>query len=158
MRTAEIVCAMSLFAVGALVCYDSGQNGVFGWGTAGPLPGLYPFLLGFGTIVGSAVVLGQAVRRTRRGEPRRAFIPSGAWKPVLSVGIPATLMVLLTAYMGIFLAAGLYLAVYMRWIGKHRWLTVAAVSILLPFAGYVVFVRWFLIPLPEGSLLAHLGL
>jgi hypothetical protein len=149
---------MSLLVVGVLVCYDSSQSGIFGWGTAGPLPGLYPFLLGAGTIVGSVVVLGQAIRRTRRGDQYRPFIAPGAWKPVLSVGIPATLMILLTVYVGLFVAAGLYLAVYMRWIGKHRWITVATVSILLPFAGYVVFVRWFLIPLPEGSLLAHLGL
>jgi hypothetical protein len=158
MRTAEILCAVSLLAVGVLVCYDSGRYGIFGWGAAGPLPGLYPFLLGAGTILGSVVVLAQAVRRARRNEPDRPFIPPAAWKPVLSVGIPATLMVFLTAYVGLFLAAGLYLAVYMRWIGRHRWITVAAVSILLPLAGYIVFVRWFLIPLPEGTLLPHLGL
>jgi hypothetical protein len=77
---------------------------------------------------------------------------------VASVAVPASLMILLMQFIGIYLAAGLYLAVYMRWIGKHRWVTIAALSILIPLAGYIVFWRWFLIPLPEGSVWAQLGL
>jgi uncharacterized membrane protein HdeD (DUF308 family) len=84
-------------------------------------------------------------------------MPSGSLKPVLCVGIPAALMVLLTYFIGLYLAAGLYLAVYMRWIGRHRWATVVVVSILLPLAGYLLFEQWFQIPLPEGSLTARLG-
>jgi hypothetical protein len=38
----------------------------------------------------------------------------------------------------------------MRWIGKHKWITVAAVSILLPLVSYFIFDRIFLIPLPKG--------
>ena len=38
-------------------------------------------------------------------------------------------MVLFTEYIGLYLAAGIYLAVYMRWIGKHRWVTVLILSI-----------------------------
>jgi len=65
-------------------------------------------------------------------------------------------MVLLTQFIGLYLAAGLYLAVYMRWIGRQHWIKVLAISILLPLAGYIVFERVFLIPLPEGSLTGHL--
>jgi hypothetical protein len=61
-------------------------------------------------------------------------------------------MVLFTEFIGLYLAAGLYLAVYMRWVGRHRWIIVLTISILLPLASYVVFYRWFLIPLPMGRL------
>lgn len=156
MRKADAICALVLLAIGVLVIYEASQYGVFGWGPAGPQPGMYLFLLGAGGIVGSLIILGQLFLRSRRAEPDEAFIPPGALKRILSVGIPAALMVLLTQFIGLYLAAGLYLAIYMRWIGRHRWLTVLAVSILLPLAGYLMFEKWFLIPLPEGSLTARL--
>ena len=157
MRKADAIVGLIILAIGTLVVNDSRRHGVFGWGAAGPEPGLYPFLLGAGVIVGSLVVLAQAFIRSRASEPDQPFIPPGALKPILCVAIPATLMVFLTDYVGLYLAAGVYLAVYMRWIGKHRWVTVAALSILIPLAGYVMFEKWFLIPLPEGSLTGRLG-
>jgi len=158
MRRAEVMCAAVILAVGALVCYDSTRHGIIGWGDGGPEAGLYPFLLGAGTIGAGVVILGQTLRRSRHGQLSRPFIAPGAWRPVAAVGVPAGLMLFLTQFIGLYLAAGLYLAVYMRWIGKHRWVTVTAVSILIPLAGYIVFRRWFLIPLPEGSVWAQLGL
>lgn len=156
MRKADAICAVVLLAVGALVCYESVQYGVLGWGLTGPEPGMYPFLLGLGIMIGSAIVLGQISLRWRRAAPDAPFLPPGALRPVLSVGVPAVLMVLLTEYVGLYLSAGLYLAVYMRWIGRHRWITVVLVSVLVPFAGYVLFDKWFLIPMPRGSLTARL--
>ena len=157
MRKADSVCALVLLAIGVLVCYDARQYGIFGWGPAGPESGLYPFLLGVGIVLGGVIILGQVLVRSLRSEPDESFIPRGALKPVLSVAIPAALMIVLTEFIGLYLAAGLYLAVYMRWIGKYRWITVLAVSILIPLSGYLMFEKWFLIPLPEGSLRSRLG-
>jgi len=152
MRKADGICALIILAIGLLVAYDGWRLTVLGWGPAGPQPGLYPFLLGLGVMVGSLVVLGQVMARSRKAVPDKPFIRSGGLRPVLYVAVPAALMVLLTEFIGLYLAAGLYLAVYTRWIGKHSWITVAAVSILLPLASYFVFDKWFLIPLPKGRL------
>jgi hypothetical protein len=152
MRKADGICALIILAIGLLVGYDGWRLTVLGWGPAGPQPGLYPFLLGLGVMVGSLVVLGQVMARSRKAVPDKPFIRPGGLRPVLYVAVPAALMVLLTEFIGLYLAAGLYLAVYTRWIGKHSWITVAAVSILLPLASYFVFDKWFLIPLPKGRL------
>jgi len=157
MRTAEILCAALILAVGVLVSYESTRYGI-GWGDGGPEAGVYPLLLGIGTVVSSLAILGQTLGRSRRTQPSRPFLNPGAWKKVASVAVPAGLMILLTQFIGIYLAAGLYLAVYMRWIGKHRWVTIAELSVLIPLAGYVVFWRWFLIPLPEGSVWSQFGI
>ncbi|MBI3329099.1 MAG: tripartite tricarboxylate transporter TctB family protein [Nitrospinae bacterium] len=157
MRKADEICALILLGIGTLVIYDARKYGVFGWGLAGPDPGMYPFLLGGGVVVGSLILLGQSLFGARRSASDKPFIPSGGLKPVLTAVIPAALMVFLTHFIGLYLAAGAYLAVYMRWIGKYRWITVLAVSILIPLVGYLVFDKWFLIPLPEGSLTGRLG-
>jgi hypothetical protein len=46
----------------------------------------------------------------------------------------------------------------MRWLGKYSWLTVAAVAIGMPVIAYLIFERWFLVPLPKGPLEEWLGL
>ena len=138
--------------IGILVVYEAARLGIFGWSTSGPEPGMFIFSLGMGVSVGSPVVLGQVFVEWRKAVPVKPFIRLGGLKPVLYVAVPAAMMVLLTEFIGLYLAAGLYLAVYTRWIGKHSWITVAAVSILLPLASYFVFDKWFLIPLPKGRL------
>ncbi|MEK6716905.1 MAG: tripartite tricarboxylate transporter TctB family protein [candidate division NC10 bacterium] len=152
MRKAGGICALIMLMIGILVVYEAARLGIFGWSTSGPEPGMYIFLLGMGVSVGSLVVLGQVFVEWRKAVPVKPFIRLGGLKPVLYVAVPAAMMVLLTEFIGLYLAAGLYLAVYTRWIGKHSWITVAAVSILLPLASYFVFDKWFLIPLPKGRL------
>jgi hypothetical protein len=66
------------------------------------------------------------------------------------VALPAFGMVALTQAIGLYPAAVIYLALYMRWIGKHRWATTVAISLALPVASYFVFDKWFLIPMPKG--------
>jgi hypothetical protein len=157
MRKADAICAVLVMVLGAVAVIDARQYGIFGWGAAGPESGLYPFLLGAGLIACSLMILAQAGLRARAGDPDKSFLPPGALKPILCVAVPAALMLLLTEFIGLYLASGLYLAVYMRWIGRHRWASVALVSVLIPLAGYVLFDRIFLVPLPEGSLAGHLG-
>ena len=50
-----------------------------------------------------------------------------------------------------------YLAFYMRWVGRHAWLTVAALSLGVPVLTFLIFERWFLVPMPKGPLEAWLG-
>jgi len=80
----------------------------------------------------------------------RPFVRKGGWVPVVKVAVPAFGMVALTEAIGLYPAAAIYLAVYMRWIGRHRWVTILLVSILLPVASYFLFDKWFLIPMPKG--------
>src|SRR5574341_608610 len=145
MRKADGICAIITLLIGILVISEALRLGVLGWGMSGPEPGMYIFLLGAGVCVGSLVILGRVLAQVRKGEPDKPFIRSGGLRPVLYVAVPAAIMVLFTEFIGLYLAAGLYLAVYMRWIGKHRWVTVLSISILLPLVSYFVFDKFFLI-------------
>jgi len=157
MRKADAIVALIILAIGIVVLYDAAGLGIFGWTTSGPAPGMYIGLLGTGVTVGSLLILGQVFAKWQKGAPNKPFLRPGGLKPVLYVSVPAAVMVLLTEFIGLYLAAGLYLAVYMRWIGTHKWITVAAVSILVPLVSYIVFERIFLIPLPKGMLEEYLS-
>jgi hypothetical protein len=59
-------------------------------------------------------------------------------------------MVLLTEVVGLYVAAMIYLAAYIKIVGGYRWRTVLLVSIPIPFIFYWVFEKVFLIPMPAG--------
>lgn len=155
MRKADIACAAIILCIGLRVMFDSIRLNI-GWGMEGPKAGFYPFIMSLGVVVGSLIILVQAFQRKGVAKSDGPFIPREAIKPVLKCVIPAALMVFLTEYIGLYIAAGLYMAIYMRWIGRHRWRTVLILSIVIPLASYIVFDKLFLIPMPEGSLLRNL--
>lgn len=156
MRKAEIICAVIIMCIGILVVYDSVRLNI-GWGMNGPDPGFFPFILGMIVVIGCIYTIAQAIARKGIAKSDKPFIPKGALKPILNVIIPASLMVLLTEYIGLYISAGLYMAVYMRWIGRNRWTTVLILSISIPLITYFVFDKVFLIPMPKGSLEGIIG-
>jgi putative tricarboxylic transport membrane protein len=149
MRTAEIFIALLFMAVGILALVDAVRLG-FGWGMSGPESGFFPFYLGVGTIVCSLLVLLSVFSKYKKGEAGKRLMPEGALTPILWVLIPATAMIVITEFVGLHVAAVLYLAFYMRTVGKIGWVTTVLVSLLVPTSLYVVFDKLFLVPLPQG--------
>jgi putative tricarboxylic transport membrane protein len=152
MRTADLTTALVLMAGGILVLWDSVRIGI-GWGTDGPKSGFFPFWLALTLLACCAGIVIQAVRRA----DRRPFLSREAVSPVLKVLVPATLFVALIQPVGLYVAATLYMAVYMRWIGRHTWAAVVLVSTGFSVVTFVVFEIWFLVPMPKGPLEAWLG-
>jgi putative tricarboxylic transport membrane protein len=135
-----------------LVIWDSVGIGI-GWGTDGPKSGFFPFWLGVLMIAACLVIAGQALRR---GD-RTPFVLRGAMAPVLKVLLPATAFVLVTHWIGLYVATMLYMASYMRWIGRHSWPSVVVVSVAVSAVTFYVFEIWFLVPMPKGPLETWLG-
>lgn len=77
-------------------------------------------------------------------------MPEGALKPILWVLIPATVMIAVTGLVGLHVAAALYLAFYMRAVGKIGWVTTILISLIVPISLYIAFDKLFLVPLPQG--------
>ncbi len=148
-RTADIFVAVVLMAVGLLVMVDSFRMGA-GWGLEGPKAGFFPFLMSFLVVGGCVIIIRKAVKGTSSVKGEKPFVLPGGLKPVLTVCIPALAMVLATEVIGLYLAAMIYLAAYIRLVGRFRWRTVLLVSIPTPLIFYVLFEKIFLIPLPMG--------
>src|SRR5215468_11844187 len=99
MRRADTICALVLL-VGALVVIGEGWRLGIGWGTDGPQSGFFVFYLGVALCASSGIVLGQALLIRDAPLYRKPFVEAGQLVPVVKVLVPASLMVLLTHFLG----------------------------------------------------------
>jgi len=166
-RTMELVVAAILFAVGALVMFDSVRLGA-SWGDDGPQSGYFPFYIGLLLCLSSIataarVAIAEWKRRDRfRGaieERQRQFVAWGPLRLVLSVLLPAAVYVLGIQLIGIYVASAVYITLFMRWLGKYGWPKSAAVGVIVSIALFLMFEVWFKVPLYKGAYnpLAWLG-
>lgn len=154
-RTMEIAVAAFILLCGAIVIYDSVRLGAK-WGEDGPEAGYFPFYIGVLLCIASVFNLLAALSAARRDD--RDFVELSKLKLVFSVLIPTAVYVGLIGSLGLYLASTVFIAFFMRWLGKYPWWIVAAVSIGNSVVFFVVFEVWFKIPLPKGPLEAALGL
>jgi hypothetical protein len=152
-RTADIVCGVFLVVVAMIVVIEGLRLGI-GWSTDGPRPGFFVFYLGVALLASSALGVLLAVRRGPGAGP---FVTLEQLRSVWTVFLPAVAMVVLTHFVGLYVSGALYLATYMRWVGRHSWVLIALIAIGVPVATFFVFEVWFLVPLPKGPLEARLG-
>ena len=155
-KSAELVVAALFFVFGAIVITDSVRLG-FGWQDVhGPRPGYFPFYLGLLICVSAVVNIVRALRVAP--EKNKAFVHVGQLKLVLAVLIPTAVYAAFVTWIGIYVSSVLFIGFFMRWLGKYPWWKVAAVSVLTMVAFYVIFEKWFKVPLPKGPLESLLGL
>src|SRR5262249_48933237 len=146
MRVADIITASFLMVFGGIVLVDAVRLG-FRWGTDGPQSGFFPFWLAIILLSACGAIVVQAARRRSDHTP---FVNREQLVPVLKVLLPATAMVLLIHFLGLYVSSALYLAFYMRWAGRHSWVSSLTVAVAVPLITFLVFEKWFLVPLPKG--------
>jgi putative tricarboxylic transport membrane protein len=154
-KSAEAAVAALFFALGVLVMWDSARLGAR-WAEDGPQAGYFPFYIGLFICVASAINFAAGLRL--KGEANRSFVETGQLTLVLAVLVPAAIYVALIGWFGIYVTSAVFIAFFMRWLGKYAWWKVAAVSIGTSAVFYLVFEVWFLVPLPKGPLEEALGL
>ena len=132
--------------------FDAVRLGI-GWGTDGPRSGFFPFWLALIMIVALGIIIVQTLQTTSR----ETFVSREQLFPVLQVLWPAAAMVLLMNFIGLYVAAALYIGFYMKWVGRHSWLSVITLSIAIPVITFMTFEMWFLVPLPKGPFEHWLG-
>ena len=158
MRTADLATAALLMLLGGVVLYDALRLGI-GWGTDGPQSGFFPFWLALILLAVSVAIFVQTLVR-RAAKP---FASAEQLRRVLRVLLPVAGFIVLTdppgpwPGLGLYVAAAIYLGLYMRWVGGHDWRAVVALSVVLPVVTFIVFEKWFLVPMPKGPLEAWLG-
>ena len=152
-KTLEMGMALLIGAFGLVVIFGSMKAGI-NWGAEGPRAGFFPFYVGATIVIASGINLWHA----QRDDDGRLFAEWGQLRQVMSVVIPTGIYVGAIPFIGLYVASTVFIAWFMRWLGNYRWLTVIAVAVGTPVLTYLVFERWFLVPLPKGPLEEWLGL
>ena len=142
--TAALLLAFAVaFSAGALKFYPYASEG-------GPGSGFLPFWLGL-AMAGLALLL--LVRRSRALDARVDWAPRGeARNRVLVVGLVTLAFVALLDVLGMIVGTALYLAVLIRFLGRHRWWVTFLVAAGAASLNWLVFARWLRVPFPEGML------
>jgi len=155
-RAWEIVVAGIFLAFGSLVVYESRRLGAQ-WGSDGPQAGYFPFYVGLIICISSAANLYAAVAKSSKAP----FVMWDQLRMILVVMVPTVIYVALIANpwfsLGIYVASVVFIAFFMRLLGKYGWAKIALVSIGTMVAFFLMFEVWFKVPLPKGPLEAALG-
>jgi putative tricarboxylic transport membrane protein len=158
MRVADLITSVVLMVLGGVVLGDALRLGA-GWRSDGPQSGFVPFWLALLLLLVALAIFIQALLR-RVSQP---FVTREQLRPVLQVLLPLAAFVVLIdppgppSGLGLYVAGAIYLACYMRWVGHHDWRAVVALAVIVPIVTFLVFERWFLVPMPKGPLEAWLG-
>jgi hypothetical protein len=152
-RAVEVATAIGMGVFAAIVI-GSIKAGI-GWGDEGPKAGFFPFYVGLMILLASVINMAQAWSAPHAG---KLFAEWGQLRQVVSVVIPTAVYVAVIPWTGIYLASMFLIAVFMRWLGRYHAGLIAAVSIGMPVAFFLIFEKWFLVPLPKGPIENLLGL
>lgn len=154
-KSAEIAVSALFLLVGAIVIYDSLRLGIRWEEVHGPQAGYFPFYVGL--IICLASLINMASGLLMRPAKNKAFVEVGQLKLVLTVLVPTALYAAAVSWIGIYVASFLFIAFFMRWLGKYPWWKVVAVSLGAVTVFFLIFERWFLVPLPKGPIESLLG-
>jgi putative tricarboxylic transport membrane protein len=154
-RWPELLVAGFLLGISALVITDSLRVGI-GWADDGPRAGYFPFYIGLLLAASSGWILLGQLWRWR--SDLAVFAERAQIGLVVSVLVPMLVYVAAIFGVGIYLASTLLIGYFMRRYGKYGPAATLGVAAGVPLAFFLVFERWFLVPLPKGPIEHLFGL
>jgi len=147
--TVDAVVAVIAFIVGAVVVVEARRLGA-GWTDDGPGSGYFPFYIGLIVCISALGILYQAL--SAKSRDTRAFVDRVQFTRVLSVLLPALVFVLAIVFVGIYVAAAVYIALFMIVLGKYRAARSIFVGLGVSTFFFLMFEVWFKVPLYKGRL------
>ena len=157
-RAWEVGVAVFFLIFGSIVVFDSRRLGA-SWAADGPQAGYFPFYIGVFILVSAVMILFEAFRSgTKGGKP---FVFWDQLRLILVIMVPSVVYVALIdnpwMSLGIYTTSAVFIAFFMRLLGKYSWIKIALVSIGTMVAFFFMFEIWFSVPLPKGPLEALFG-
>ena len=152
----EMATAAVVFLLGAIAVIGAMELD-YGWAEDGPQAGYFPFRIGL-IVMAAAVAIAVQGWYNRTALTREVFVDRAGGGGVLRFGLSILALVVLSLTLGMYVAMAAYLIIMMRWQGRHSWLASIAVPLLYTLATWLVFERWFLVPLLKGPVEVWLGL
>jgi hypothetical protein len=85
-------------------------------------------------------------------DSERVFADGESLTSVLKLVVPMIVATVSIIWLGLYLASGLYMGFFARYIGRYRWVWVLACALLVPLAIYIGFEIGFRVTLPKSIL------
>ena len=147
----DIIVGLLLLGISALVIFDASRLGV-GWReNEGPAPGSFPLYIAVLLGLASLINIGAAWKAEAGG-----FVTRLALGRVLMVLVPSIVYVGLIDTIGIYVASAIFIFGFMA-ISRENIFKALLVGAGVPVALFLMFEKWFLVPLPRGPVEAWLG-
>ena len=127
-----------------------------GWAADGPQAGYFPLRVSL-ILLAATLLVAASAWRARAALARVAVIDGEGGRRVLRFGLPILAYVAVAQFTGLYVATALYLLATIRLAGRS-WGTALGVALGVTLAAFVVFERWFKVPLLKGPLELLLGL
>ena len=151
-RTVDIVVSLILLALAALLAVDNWRTGM-SWDASGPQAGYFPFYLSL--ILGAASVYGLI-----KGfiEPAtEPFVTREQLTRVLQMFVPTLLFVVVTQWLGLYVASFILIVGFMALIGHIALWKSVLTSAIFTVVMFVTFEIAFDVIMPKGPLETLLG-
>jgi hypothetical protein len=186
MRSMDIVVALLFLLGSGIVLYDSVRLGFGWIEGEGPAPGYFPFYIGLILAIASIVNLVRALLHMEAGGegifvtvpafgrvltvlvPAMVYVAligglQSGWTATIPESI-ASVVGLKEAVevpvgipkLGIYVASAIFIFGFMTLVGRERVLKATGVALIAPTLLFLMFEKWFLVPLPKGPLEAWL--
>lgn len=150
-RPVERAVAAVLIGLALVVLYDSYGRGA-GWDN-GPQNGFFPARVGWIFLAASLFLLVQSFR----SPPAGVFVTYQQLGQVVRVLGPLIVFVALIQPLGLYVASGVFILIFMGIVATSRWHAIALTAVLVPLVCFWIFEIQFRVPLPKGPLEAALG-
>jgi putative tricarboxylic transport membrane protein len=150
----EAITAVVLCLIGIVIMFDSYSKGA-GWAADGPKTGYFPIRIGALIVMSSIAILFRTLFSKKKN--KKIFVEWGPFKQVLMVLVPTAVYVLAIQLIGIYVASALFIAFFMRMMGRFGWLKIALVSLGTSVVLFWMFEIQFMVPLPKGPLESLFG-
>ncbi len=151
MKKADLV-ASAVLAIFSVYLMIKSMELPVGWLEGeGPGGGAFPFWLAAGMLICSVLIfIRNLQRKSPEGRSTEIFMDRESARLFLIVLVSLTVMIGLIHVVGIYISIPLFFIFYLRYLGKHSWPLVLAISLSAPVLTFVFFEKLLLILLPKG--------
>jgi putative tricarboxylic transport membrane protein len=153
-RIPETGVALLLLVCGLVVVVDSLRVGIE-WADDGPRAGYFPFFIGILLSFAAGWILLQALAGWSR--ETKLFSQWSELRDVMAMLVPTTMFIVAVPFLGLYVPGALLIGFFMRRHGNFGWLTTVLTAIGVPVVFFLIFEKWFLVPLAKGPIEAWLG-
>lgn len=150
-RTAEILMAVAMALISIALMVKSAELPI-GWiAERGPGSGAWPFWLSIGMLGASLVTIYRWFMGTTSESRSTELYMSRSAVSVVGWSVAALLGLLIgTHYIGIYFSLILFLVFFIRFMGRHSWMTTIAIALATPVVIFMLFEWALTIPLPKA--------